>query len=386
MSVLKWTNRATDSWAPWIVSLIGIGLLSASVVLFFTVIYPSMRTATPSRIAFLLVELIGLGIPPTGLIYLGADAVSRDDPPAIQWKLVLWTLIGLGAVTAVVTAIAVHRTLNGFTVNRSLLFIELVTGAGVGGLLGAFVGVGRASIYREQETVAAQRDAFLFLNRLLRHHILNSITVIDGFVRHVRTNLNGQDAAHFEMIRDHTDRITTLIQNVDTVVTTYTGDPPVRSIDIAPILQEELEQVQADFPAVTVTGDIPATIVMGNELIRVAFRNVFDNAARYNDASDPRITVTIEEHEDHASVRVQDNGPGIDQDVPELLEVGDQGDRGMGLYLASRLVSQLGGQLRVTNGQTAGTTVVFELPVPEGEPDRSADSEWPMGPPIGQIS
>lgn len=377
----------TDMRFPraWFVSLIGLSLIAVVGVHLFSEHFPKMHSVSdPLHSGLLLVEAVGMIGPPVGLIYLGAAVAARRYTSDVEWNFVLWTLLGLIAVSSVITGIAIHRTLNDIQVIRSLFVMELLTGAGVGGLLGAIAGMSRANTLDERKTVESQRDAFLFLNKLLRHHVLNSITVIEGFAERTRNHVNGTGDELLDTIHDHAENVTGLVRNVDTVVQTYTGAPSRRSMDLQSLIEPEIEQVRTAHPEVSIHSDLKPVQAEGNQLLAIAFRNLLDNAAMYNTADSPRVVVSMTEDSRCVTVSIKDNGPGIpEEDRARVDELGERGDRGIGLYLANRLISQLGGELTIDTEDGTGTTVEATLPKPDGTSESVED--WPIAPPIGQV-
>ena len=64
---------------------------------------------------------------------------------------------------------------------------------------------------------------------------------------------------------------------------------------------------------------------------------------------------------------VKDNGPGVaDEDKPRLFEPyfsTKKSGTGLGLAIASTVVSDHGGQIRVTDNKPEGTIFTVELPI-----------------------
>jgi len=117
--------------------------------------------------------------------------------------------------------------------------------------------------------------------------------------------------------------------------------------------------------------------------LEVVLRNLLDNAVKYSDRPatvrlDARIT-----RSDRVSIEVVDNGIGIPSEhlshvfdrfyrVPEENVAARRGT-GLGLYVASALVRNLGGQLQVASaGPRTGTTMRFELPGPPAAKERTS--------------
>ena len=105
--------------------------------------------------------------------------------------------------------------------------------------------------------------------------------------------------------------------------------------------------------------------------------NLLDNAAKYTDP-EGRIEVWCEHpaEQDHAQVRMRDNGVGIDEKLlPQIFDLFTQADRsldraaggmGIGLSLAQRLVALHGGSIKAhspPDGQSRGSEFVVRLPL-----------------------
>lgn len=117
--------------------------------------------------------------------------------------------------------------------------------------------------------------------------------------------------------------------------------------------------------------------------LEVVLRNLLDNAVKYSDRP-ARVRLDAQLTDTHRlRITVSDEGIGIRPEhlahvftrfyrVPEE-EVSARRGTGLGLYVASALVRNLGGQLHVASaGAGRGTTMRFDLPVPPDARERSA--------------
>jgi K+-sensing histidine kinase KdpD len=103
--------------------------------------------------------------------------------------------------------------------------------------------------------------------------------------------------------------------------------------------------------------------------------NLLINASKYAPFS-PTIQVVIEDREDTISVRVHDFGPGIplaqQSDIfhhfLRLREPGQEGTSGLGLglYIASEIVTRQGGRIGVESEEGKGATFFFTIPYAAG--------------------
>lgn len=119
---------------------------------------------------------------------------------------------------------------------------------------------------------------------------------------------------------------------------------------------------------ISVSTDPVFTIPVALEQI---LRNLIDNAIKYNDKEQCTIDFTSWEEGERTWVRLKDNGPGFPEKnrdtLFELFVVGAQPQNleiqssGIGLATVKRLVSRLGGQIRVSNAEEGGCMFDFSF-------------------------
>lgn len=125
-----------------------------------------------------------------------------------------------------------------------------------------------------------------------------------------------------------------------------------------------------------VKGSIPVAELDATRM-RLLFRNLIDNALRYNPAEAEPVEVTVSQQGDGLLVTVADHGPGIAADhiehVTEPFYRADParsratGGFGLGLYLCRRIVEAHGGELRIASAGQRGTQVGVALPPGDAE-------------------
>ncbi len=119
---------------------------------------------------------------------------------------------------------------------------------------------------------------------------------------------------------------------------------------------------------------VPVELEADPARLAQAINNLLSNAAKYTPAGG-HIRLSTEVHDDALTIRVADNGIGIEPGmlgrVFDLFTQGDRGDQagssglGVGLTLARRLVEMHGGTLDAqSDGRGRGSTFVIRLPIP----------------------
>ena len=157
-----------------------------------------------------------------------------------------------------------------------------------------------------------------------------------------------------------TDLFTATLDDLESLTVTVTD---LTAGEVATIVRA------ADFAGAAVIGPAPACVVRADRvrLTQVA-ANILANAAKY--ANTP-VEVTFALEDDGVAIRFADDGPGAAPDeLPRLTEKFFRGaghaaqpGAGLGLYLADKLLTGMGGSLRLSNRDTGGFLARCWLPL-----------------------
>ena len=222
---------------------------------------------------------------------------------------------------------------------------------------------------REQEIAAARERTKRLnrqlgvLNRVLRHDIRNAANVIRGNAELLaeRADCETEPAA---TIRAQADELVGLGERArDFERTIRDDDHESATIDIAAVIEAELERIEREYPSVETSEPIPdSCFVTAHPRIEAAIANVVENAAEHNDHQRPRIEVEIDRPgEGRVEVRIADNGPGIPDSEVTVLERGYETPlehaSGLGLWLVSWIVNESGGDIRFEENDPRGSVV-----------------------------
>ena len=98
--------------------------------------------------------------------------------------------------------------------------------------------------------------------------------------------------------------------------------------------------------------------------------NLINNAVKYNSKTSKIISLKIYDKDDFLYFSVKDNGDGIsEENLPRITEKffrasnTSVGGIGLGLSMVKDLVSEMGGELKITSKLKKGTEVTFSVPV-----------------------
>ena len=104
--------------------------------------------------------------------------------------------------------------------------------------------------------------------------------------------------------------------------------------------------------------------------VDIIFNNLFSNALKYADLrkDDPYLQVFIKVVNNHAEIRIADNGEGITPEAqPKIFDMFYRGSRsgsgsGLGLYIVQEAIQKLQGTINVSSEFAKGTEFVVTLP------------------------
>ncbi|MCG1002491.1 MULTISPECIES: HAMP domain-containing sensor histidine kinase [Halobacterium] len=220
-----------------------------------------------------------------------------------------------------------------------------------------------------ERELADEREELDFINRTLRHNLLNDIQVVRARLQ----TLDGDEdlVDHRDVFLDHLDRMADFVQTMRTYTKSLVEDDEhvLKPVDLPSALDDVVDGTQNAYEDATVSlGDVPQVAVSADELLEPLLENVTTNAVEHNDKETPRVHVDAERHGDWVTVRVADNGPGVPDDrKDDVFERGELGEHssgsGFGLFFVRKTVESYGGGVELRDNEPTGTVVRLTLPV-----------------------
>jgi signal transduction histidine kinase len=197
-----------------------------------------------------------------------------------------------------------------------------------------------------------------------------------------RVNVPAADPRGRALLRRTRDELRQMSDLVDPLLrwSAGSGSLQMRRTDLMRIVRDAVESCSLEFPdrSVTVEGPVGVPIRADAQELRGAIANVVRNALGYSPPTTP-VTVCVETDADVARVLVRDRGPGIPAAERHLIfdpfarggaAGGGRGGKGLGLFIARRVVEAHGGVIGLRPVRP-GAEFCIELPFADG---RSAPS------------
>jgi len=349
-------NRANGGWA-----VVALGtLLGAGFVWNFLRELRRLDVVGPPVLALLLGLAVAAGVVAAGALVLRSD-LSR---PA-TWRVAAWA--GGGLVLAAITngLTVLIRVAEGRPLGEPQL--PLLVGGSSGALAGALLGVLNAKLADAKRSAEHSRESLRFLNSLLRHELLNGLTIVSGNAARLRADCPLDEAEMAErtaVIEDRSEEMATLVRDLRPVARTFGGDEDLGAVDLSAILHDRVESARETFPAAEVEADVPDGVtVRATEALSHVFENLLVNAIEHNEGETARVWVSVDAGPETVRVTVADDGPGIPEGEREgLFEASSEGAHGVGLYIVASLVEQFEGDVEVAESEAGGAAFTVTLP------------------------
>jgi signal transduction histidine kinase len=339
---------------------------------FLTPFTVTLAIGDPFRLYFAGVVPLLLGL---GLAAFGVALTVADVEASLVRTAAIWCVIGAGSMLVLVVLTLLGSTpdeaLNLAAIRSQTALSNFLIGGSVGGTL---TGLYAARNRRQRDELSQQTNRLWVLNRILRHEVLNAVTVIRGYA-----TLDPDDHDAGERIEEYSATIEQTIEEVKHLTRTAgTKEASTAAVDLGDHLEASVESVREQFPDAVISVEIPAEelSVQANERLRQVFTPLIENAVVHASQRAPTVDVRVTTTAATVRVSVTDNGPGLPERQRTLLETGeieefDDPTTGFDLNLVRLLVENYEG--RIETNVDGGTTVGVVLM-------RAGDSETSVEP------
>jgi len=224
--------------------------------------------------------------------------------------------------------------------------------------------VGQALAVRDVTPLVRRQQRLEVLNRILRHNVRNSGTVVLGIGGRLLQRDEDELAKMGEML-DRTAADLTAISEKAIEIDRIFDDTTAERVSILTLLKDVVTPLADQHPGASVrtTSDVEE-LLSDRRLLALVLTEVVENALVHaGDA--PTVEVTVARTDEGVEISVSDDGPGIPQVEIETITAGRETDlqhaSSLGLWLVSWGTQSLDGTVDITTDDD-GSTVTLTLP------------------------
>jgi PAS domain S-box-containing protein len=251
------------------------------------------------------------------------------------------------------------------------------------GVIGAIV-IGQDisnQVQMQRELMESKTRSELYVD-LLTHDISNLNAAAMGYLQLLQSieELSEKASGWAGHALESLDESTRLIDSVRGIQSIEVGNEDLKAVDIVEVLSKVAAE-HGRYPGREVDislSSVGSHCVLANQLVVEIFSNLIDNAIRHS--SGPinvwiRVSTVFESGREYHRIDIEDNGPGIPDQVKEQIFTRAWRGRtkavgkGLGLFLVRRLVEDFDGRVwvedRIIGDPTKGSRFVVLLPTAE---------------------
>jgi signal transduction histidine kinase len=230
------------------------------------------------------------------------------------------------------------------------------------------VGAELLSNYMEHHQILLQKEQqhreLELYSSLLRHDLRNDIGVIMGNLEITRMTILNRDDSLNQLLST-TDAVCQRMMNLLNV---FGRAAKVTDSNLVSMVEKVIERTREANLEMTVNlvveNDAKGAKILESKLLSLVFDNLLRNVATHVGSS-ATVTVTISRKDRLLRVLVEDDGPGVANEVKDKLFQKGVSTRGggLGLYLSRNVVETIGGTIKLIESRP-GTGATFEIIIP----------------------
>ncbi len=192
------------------------------------------------------------------------------------------------------------------------------------------------------------------INEILRHDILNDLTVISGAFRLHKEN---QEEKNLEMALDRINTCIETINRMRDLELFFSSHIDLTIYSITDVLDDVIKR----YPSITFNIEGQSQI-LANECFTSIFENLINNAIIHGKTD--TIDIKIKTDAKYSKVSIADEGIGIPDEIKEKIfdknfAYGETGKTGLGLYVVREVIQYYGGYVYVEDNTPKGTVVTL---------------------------
>jgi len=231
----------------------------------------------------------------------------------------------------------------------------------------------RLSAEESLRTVNSELDTFIYR---ASHDIKGPLARLRGICNVAKLTITDpQSSEYFELLDQESKKLDSILGKLLVVKDLKTNRVKIDKIDFNSVINKSLKYLKfiQDFENVNFKIQIDSTLEFHSDenLLELIFMNLIDNAIQFRDEAKSSINILIDIYKDnnHVTIRLKDNGIGIDESIiNQIFDMHFRGSErstgtGLGLYIVKTALDALHGKVFVQSKPKGGTDFIFSFPI-----------------------
>ncbi|MEF8835195.1 MAG: hybrid sensor histidine kinase/response regulator [Candidatus Thermoplasmatota archaeon] len=214
-----------------------------------------------------------------------------------------------------------------------------------------------ATIINQENNSVEERQEFL--NSLLRHDLMNKIRLVRGDLQILKYEYNLPEEVEDRVVLLER-RVKNSIDLIKKIKNHRKANEEIREMDLVKTLWDALKSMDdllEDIKLDIRMDDQEHSKVKGGALLKEVFSNIIENAVKYSDGDEIRIST--KESDTGVICSIEDNGDGIpDGEKEKIFQKGyttdGNGSMGLGLFLVKKILEMYDGNIEVKDSELGG--------------------------------
>lgn len=292
-----------------------------------------------------------------------------------QKRVLMWTGAGLlGFISVNLLIMTQFPAIDGISVFAWVTWAATV-GSTAGAITGYFEGksIMRAKAEARQATRAEEAEAreelLDYLNSLLRHEVLNSANIIQGYTELIKEteDVSATCCESLTVIDNQARELSSITEDVRFLLTASKSETEFTPVNLHTTIEREMQKLNDRFADCETETDIPTDVAIpGDALFRRIFTNILSNAIEHNTTNrTPHVSATATTTPDCVEIKITDNGPGLCSEYRDAVfqpKTEGSPDHGLGLVIVKTLTRRYNGSIELTDTGPDGTTFTLTFP------------------------
>lgn len=221
----------------------------------------------------------------------------------------------------------------------------------------------------------------------ISHDLRTPITSIKAYVEGLELEIAStpeMKAKYYEIIKKKIADLNQIIEQLFLFSKLDTNEFPFNLVKTSnkKLIDEYVTQIKTEYAEKGVTislavPDIEVTVAVDPVQFRTVLTNIFENARKYIQHKDKRVTVSYHVEKSYLIISIVDNGPGVaPENLENLFELFYRDDHarsnpskgnGLGLAISKKIIEGFNGSICAHNHESGGLAIVIVLPIKGGD-------------------